>query len=61
MVDVALLFKSPSLPSVCSVVQEAGSLDETPLVWVMTCEQLQEMLKELQTVCEFAVDLEVTV
>lgn len=34
-------------------------LKDTPLVLVETEEQLQEMVKQLKTVSEFAVDLEV--
>ena len=41
--------------------QTAGSLEDTPLTFVTTLEQLEALKKELTTVSEFAVDLEVCV
>ncbi len=40
--------------------QNAGSLEDTPLSFVTTLEQLEELKNELTKVPEFAVDLEVT-
>ena len=40
-------------------MQEAGSLEETPLTIVTTLEQLEQLKQELMNVKEFAIDLEV--
>ncbi len=41
--------------------QNAGSLEDTPLSFVTTLEQLEELKNELMKVPEFAIDLEVTI
>ena len=40
-------------------MQEAGSVEETPLTIVTTLEQLEQLKQELMNVKEFAIDLEV--